>query len=160
MVSNTIFDYGLNTSELSVYFCLIRYADNRTLTCFPSQKTIATNCHISRITVNKALATLESKGLITSVVQKRENGSLTSKLYRIKRLIPTIQELEERSALSTETITAESFSDDNAKSKITELDHKRKNTEKQKTARHKRKFIPTDKQSYDIHEYENFSIFD
>ena len=51
--------------------------------CWPSVKTIAAELGLSRSTVKRALDDLCRAGLITKEDRWRENGSLTSNLYRL-----------------------------------------------------------------------------
>ena len=51
--------------------------------CWPSVTTIAAELGLSRSTVKRALDDLCRAGLITKEDRWRENGSLTSNLYRL-----------------------------------------------------------------------------
>ena len=51
--------------------------------CWPGIKTIAAELGLSRSTVKRALDDLSRAGLITKENRWRENGSLTSNLYRL-----------------------------------------------------------------------------
>lgn len=51
--------------------------------CWPGIKTIAAELGLSRSTVKRALDDLCRAGLITKEDRWRENGSLTSNLYRL-----------------------------------------------------------------------------
>ncbi len=51
--------------------------------CWPGIKTIATDMHLSRSTVKRALADLEKAGYLKKQPRYRENGSSTSNLYAV-----------------------------------------------------------------------------
>ena len=52
--------------------------------CWPGIKRIASDLHLSRRTVQRALADLEQAGYIRRDERFRENGSRTSNLYTIQ----------------------------------------------------------------------------
>ena len=64
IVPSRIFELGLNPYELSVLLYLMMRADNKTHSCFPSEKGIAKACGMGRTTVSKSLCSLEEKNLI------------------------------------------------------------------------------------------------
>ena len=75
-------------SELShraraVYMYLKDHADKQG-TCWPGIKTISRDLGLSRSTVKRALDDLCGAGLVVKESRWRENGSLTSNLYRIR----------------------------------------------------------------------------
>ena len=77
-----------NDEELShraklVYIYLKDHAD-KDGTCWPGINTIAAGVSLSRSTVKRVLRELMQVGLIEKDHRWRENGSLTSNLYRIK----------------------------------------------------------------------------
>ena len=51
--------------------------------CWPGIKTIASDMKLSRSTVKRALDDLYGAGLLTRELRWRENGSLSSDLYRL-----------------------------------------------------------------------------
>ena len=51
--------------------------------CWPAIKTIARELCLSRSTVKRALDDLCQAGLVTKETRWRENGGLTSNLYRL-----------------------------------------------------------------------------
>ena len=51
--------------------------------CWPGIKTIASDMKLSRSTVKRALDDLYGAGLLTRELRWRENGSLSSNLYRL-----------------------------------------------------------------------------
>ena len=67
----------------AVYIYLKDHA-NRECTCWPGINTIATGVSLSRSTVKRAMDDLVKAGLVEKSNRWRENGSLTSNLYRIK----------------------------------------------------------------------------
>lgn len=77
-----------NDQELShrakvVYIYLKDHA-NKEGTCWPGIKTIAAGVSLSRSTVKRALDGLVKLGLVEKTHRWRENGSLSSNLYRVK----------------------------------------------------------------------------
>lgn len=77
-----------NDQELShrakvVYIYLKDHA-NKAGTCWPGIKTIAAGVSLSRSTVKRALDGLVKLGLVEKTHRWRENGSLSSNLYRVK----------------------------------------------------------------------------
>jgi predicted transcriptional regulator len=66
----------------SVYIYL-RDRANCDEVCWPKVKTIARELKLSRRTVQRALADLESAGMIERRMQYRANGSCTSNLYLV-----------------------------------------------------------------------------
>ena len=87
MLPNKIFDLELKPRDFIVYSCLVRHKDYETHTCYPSRKLIAKECCMSPRTVDKALATLQSLGLIYLQNRKRLNGSNTSNLYTVRVML-------------------------------------------------------------------------
>ena len=76
-------DHELSPRAKCVLIYLTDHA-NKQGTCWPGIKTIAAGCSLSRSTVKRALNDLEKAGLVEKSSRWRENGSLTSNLYRIK----------------------------------------------------------------------------
>jgi len=52
--------------------------------CWPGLKSIAHDLGLSRSTVKRAVKDLEKHGYLVKELRYRDNGSLTSNLYRIK----------------------------------------------------------------------------
>ena len=52
--------------------------------CWPGIKSIANDLGLSRSTVKRAVKDLEKHGYLEKEPRYRDNGSLTSNLYRIK----------------------------------------------------------------------------
>lgn len=68
----------------SVFLWLCSYANyERDGYCYPSIKTLADLCHVSRNTVKARIKKLEKAGLITKTVRRREGGTNLTNLYRI-----------------------------------------------------------------------------
>ena len=63
-VPSKVFEFGINPYELSALFYLCMRADNKTHSCYPSEKGIARACGMSDRTVRNALHHLKDKGLI------------------------------------------------------------------------------------------------
>ena len=76
-------DQELSHRAKAVYIYLKDHV-NRDGTCWPGINTIATGLNLSRSTVKRAMDDLVKAGLVEKSSRWRENGSLTSNLYRIK----------------------------------------------------------------------------
>ena len=76
-------DQELSHRAKAVYIYLKDHA-NKQGTCWPGINTIAEELSLSRSTVKRALDNLAKAGLVENSSRWRENGSLTSNLYRIK----------------------------------------------------------------------------
>lgn len=92
IVSNRIFEFKLKPRDFAVYCCLLRHADNKDLTCFPSRRTISKECQIDKKTVDVALNSLIDVGLIRKITRTRFDGSKTSNLYYVVDLTKTNSE--------------------------------------------------------------------
>lgn len=77
-----IYSSDLSHRARAVYMYL-KDRSGRKGQCWPSVKTIAAELGLSRSTVKRALDDLCRAGLITKEDRWRENGSLTSNLYRL-----------------------------------------------------------------------------
>ena len=77
-----IYRSELNHRARAVYMYLKDHADKQG-TCWPGIKTISRDLGLSRSTVKRALDDLCGAGLVVKESRWRENGSLTSNLYRI-----------------------------------------------------------------------------
>lgn len=73
---------NLTPSQKLVLIAIADYA-NEDHACFPRQRSLAEKTGIARETCLRALTSLEDRGLITSKVQTRADGSNTSKFYRL-----------------------------------------------------------------------------
>ena len=87
MLPNGIFSLGLKPKEFAVYCCLVRHRDREKDCCFPSRRTLAKECCMDRKTVDSALKGLESRGLMKKVSRQREDGTRTSNMYYLVRLL-------------------------------------------------------------------------
>ena len=76
-------DQELSHRAKTVYIYLKDHS-NKEGTCWPGIKTIAAGLNLSRSTVKRALDDLVKAGLLEKSCRWRENGSLSSNLYRIK----------------------------------------------------------------------------
>ena len=76
-LSNALFCFHLTPIQFTVYSFLVSSA-GRKEKCWPSMKTIASNCHCSETAAREAIAELEQKGFIRRVkrYQDRPNGSV------------------------------------------------------------------------------------
>ena len=75
-------DAELPSRARAVYMYLRDRADSEGK-CWPGIKTIASDMRLSRSTVKRALDDLYGAGLLTREPRWRENGSLSSNLYRL-----------------------------------------------------------------------------
>ena len=86
-VPSDVFSHELNPYELAVLFCLCKHADNKSHTCWPSEKNIARECKMGYSTVRKEINSLKDKKIIStkSHYQKSTNNLLrqTSNYYKI-----------------------------------------------------------------------------
>ncbi len=83
IISNRISDYRLKPRDYAVYCCLVKHSDKNGI-CFPSRRLIAEECCIDKKTVDSAIKNLEKAGLVTKQKRKRQDGSNTSNLYKVK----------------------------------------------------------------------------
>ena len=83
IISNRISDYRLKPRDYAVYCCLVKHSDKNGI-CFPSRRLIAEECCIDKKTVDAAIKNLEKAGLVTKQKRKRQDGSNTSNLYKVK----------------------------------------------------------------------------
>lgn len=77
-----IYQADLNHRSKAVYMYLKGHADSEGK-CWPGIRTIAAGLGLSRSTVKRALDDLCKAELISRESRWRENGSLTSNLYRL-----------------------------------------------------------------------------
>lgn len=91
--SRAMFDKRMTPMSLLVLGMLCTYAD-REGWCFPSQSTLSKLLGISRRTVNRHVGNLTKWGYLTSEQRTRENGSLTSNLYRVMYDVEIPEEYE------------------------------------------------------------------
>lgn len=77
-----IYHSELNHRARVVYMYLKDHAD-KDGACWPGIKTIAKELKLSRSTVKRALNDLCQEGLVAKEQRWRENGSLSSNLYRL-----------------------------------------------------------------------------
>lgn len=83
-VYNHIFSHNLTPRDIAVYCCLCKHRNSVTGVAFPSRKTIARACGISKTdTVDKALKRLCEVGLIEKHHQYTPNGGYKSNIYTI-----------------------------------------------------------------------------
>lgn len=76
-------DQELSHRAKAVYIYLKDHSNKEGI-CWPGIKTIASGLNFSRSTVKRALDDLTKAGLVDKSSRRRENGSLSSNLYRIK----------------------------------------------------------------------------
>ena len=74
-------DYELSATEALVYHVLCRFQGEH-VDCFPSHKTIAKQSKRAVSTIKQALASLERKGYIAKIPQKRPDGGTSSNRYK------------------------------------------------------------------------------
>lgn len=90
IVSNKIFDLNLSANTITVYCCLLMFADRENLSCFPSHRMICKKCNLSKNTVIKCLKKLEEIGLVQVKSRKRWNNSNSSNMYYLSDLSAVI----------------------------------------------------------------------
>ncbi len=73
-------DCELNATETLVYHVLCRFQGEH-VDCFPSHKTIAKQCKRAVSSVKLALSSLENKGYISKIPQKRPDGGKSTNRY-------------------------------------------------------------------------------
>lgn len=82
------YDFVYQNHELSprakVVLIYLKDHANKEGTCWPGINTIAAGVSLSRSTVKRALNDLVNAGLVEKSKRWRENGSLSSNLYRMK----------------------------------------------------------------------------
>lgn len=81
-VPNSIFDVGLNNYQLVVYMYLCR-CGNHGGTAFPSYKTIAEKCGISKRKAIDTVKELEVIGLLTKTTRPKDNNDNLSNIYEV-----------------------------------------------------------------------------
>ena len=80
---NAIYASGLSHRARTVYMYLKDRADSQGQ-CWPGIRTIARDLGLSVSTVKRALDDLCREGMVVKERRWRENGSLTSNLYRFR----------------------------------------------------------------------------
>ena len=75
-------DTELSHRALSVYIYLHDRSDKERK-CWPGLNTIASDLHLSRSTVQRAIADLEKAGYLHKNHRNRDNGGCTSNLYTL-----------------------------------------------------------------------------
>ena len=123
--------HAITPTEKLVLIVLSNYfgyrANEGTLTCYPSQKTLANKASCSTVAVNRALKKFESLGFIKSNYRTTEKGGTTSKLYTWLG-IPKPKDdkkIEEASSTNklTESIVLEEENKNDSEPKITSINN-------------------------------------
>ena len=83
----TIYAEDIPHRAKAVYMYL-RDRTNASGTCWPGIKKIATDLHLSRSTVKRALDDLCKSELIKKKPRYRDNGSNSSNLYTVEKILP------------------------------------------------------------------------
>lgn len=97
-IVNEVFDtVGLDTYEKLIYMSLLRFANEKTETCFPSYKKIAESASCSEKTAERTIAKLVEKGFIDKQVRFYENGRPRSNLYTILDLPEAVLKVKPKS---------------------------------------------------------------
>ncbi len=89
-----VYETRLTKRATLVIFYLINRASQE-LTCFPGVGTIASECNISKRTVQRALNDLEETGFLVRESRFHEKGGQRSNLYRINENIVVDKGIEE-----------------------------------------------------------------
>ena len=84
-VSNEVFNYKLSPICFYVYSYLCKCKDRQTSLCYPSKKTIAENCGISKSSVSRAVKTLADCGIIM-VIPSYKRGRQRNNNYFVGEL--------------------------------------------------------------------------
>ena len=79
---------GLKPAAKIVLYWLADHHNSETGMCFPSLKTLATECEMDVATVKRQLKHLEDSGIIQRHQRHRENGSQTSTQYSLQMAEP------------------------------------------------------------------------
>lgn len=79
---NKVYKSNLPSRAKQVMFYLINRA-NAEGTCFPSVKTIASDCGVSERTIQRTMKILMDEGFVTKEERYRDNGGQTSNLYKL-----------------------------------------------------------------------------
>jgi len=110
MTPNEVFSLGLEAGEIAVYSYLLRCEDRKTHQCWPSYKTIGSAVGMTKKTVQKYVAMLEDKQLITTeptLVRRqdgrKQNGNL---LYTIRPIHDALEHFHGRQMAELERTTA------------------------------------------------------
>ena len=75
-------NYNISSAGIAVYRCMLRYANRKTWSCYPSINTLVKDSKYCRRTVIRQLAILEKEGLILKIPRTREkNNGNTSNMY-------------------------------------------------------------------------------
>lgn len=90
-----VYKSNLPSRAKQIMFYLINRA-NAEGTCFPSVKTIASDCGISARTVQRTMAILMQEGFIKKDSRFREKGGQTSNLYTLCCLSETSEKVDEK----------------------------------------------------------------
>ena len=80
---DSIYAADLPHRDVTVYMYL-RSRSDADGSCWPGIKRIASDLHLSRSTVKRALDDLERAGFLQRQARHRENGSHTSNLYTLR----------------------------------------------------------------------------
>jgi hypothetical protein len=82
-------DYArrLGPYALAVYMALLRHADQRSQSCFPSLRTLATELGMGKDSVIKALEALKKAKLISVKYRTSSAGDAASNLYVIRGVV-------------------------------------------------------------------------
>lgn len=86
MVANRVFELGLKPRDFTVYCCLLRHSSTNG-TSYPSRRLLAKECGIDRKTVDAAIESLSSLGLVQKFCRYREDRTRTSNLYYTASLL-------------------------------------------------------------------------
>ena len=81
---DSIYAADLPHRDVTVYMYL-RSRSDAAGSCWPGIRRIASDLHLSRSTVKRALDDLERAGFLERQARHRENGSRTSNLYTIRQ---------------------------------------------------------------------------
>lgn len=86
LIDNEIFEFGLSTHELAVYFAIVQHANTATKKSYPGMKRIATMTKMSKRQVVRCIDTLESKGLVKVKREKDDSGQNKANRYYLQNV--------------------------------------------------------------------------
>lgn len=72
---------NVSPTARTVYRALLRYANRKTWSCYPSIRLIANDTGLSKRTISRQLTVLEKEKLILRIHRTRKNHGKTSNMY-------------------------------------------------------------------------------
>ena len=94
LVPNEVFHIGLSHPEISIYCYLLSIENRETYQCWPSYKTTAEACGISRNAAIQAIDALIQKRLIDKIPTTRRNVQSRTRTSNNEYVIHDLSELD------------------------------------------------------------------